>query len=60
MTLELAIMTAASLGAVALILAALPRAARRHGLALLGDILRFGLPRMHRPGSAERRASGRL
>lgn len=57
MALELAIMTAASFGAIALVLAALPWAAQRHGLTLLGDILRA---RTHRPGSAEGRTSGRL
>ena len=59
MTLELAIMTAASLGAVALVLAAMPWAAHRHGLTLLSDILRACTSRAHWPTSAKRRASGR-
>lgn len=60
MTLEFAIMTAAAFGAVALILAALPWAAHRSGLALLSDILRACAARTYWSGRAERRLSRRV
>lgn len=60
MTSELAIMTAATLGAVALVLAALPWPAHRSAVALLSGLLRSCAARMDRPGSAERRLSRRL